>query len=95
MNKNLLKCSKCGKKLIERKSNGFFHFRFGSYYSEYIEKGKSVKRPVIDNNGDVLPVVDMMIHGSIKIKCFKKDCRHDNLFTFLPNESDFSNTNQK
>ncbi len=29
------------------------------------------------------PVVDMLIHGSIKITCIKKSCRHVNILNFL------------
>jgi hypothetical protein len=32
------------------------------------------------------PVVDMEIHGSIKITCIKKSCRHLNVFDFFPNK---------
>ena len=89
MSKHLLKCSKCGKKLIERQPNGLFHFQFGSYYKDK-KKEDGTREPALNENGDIVPVVDIMIHGSIKIKCFKQGCQHINTFTFLPNDlSDF------
>ncbi len=32
---------------------------------------------------DNKPVVDMIIHGSVKITCIKKSCRHINVLNFL------------
>lgn len=37
----------------------------------------------IDNQS----VVDMEIHGSVKMVCIKKSCRHTNVFDFFPNKS--------
>jgi len=31
-------------------------------------------------------VVEMEIHGSIRMKCIKKTCRHPNIFDFFPNK---------
>ena len=31
-----------------------------------------------------IPVVDMEIHGSVKMVCIKKSCRHPNVFDFFP-----------
>ena len=31
-----------------------------------------------------IPVVDMEIHGSIKMICLRKSCRHTNTFDFFP-----------
>lgn len=31
-----------------------------------------------------LPVVDMEIHGSIKMSCLKRTCDHINLLTYFP-----------
>lgn len=53
-------CSLCGKRLIERMPNGLLRFRFG----EKFEKGETV-----------YPVVDIKIHGSIRMQCFRSDCR--------------------
>ncbi len=32
------------------------------------------------------PVIDMIIHGSVKIICIRKTCRHPNVFDFFPNK---------
>lgn len=60
-------CEKCGKKLIERKSNGLWRFVFGK------RRNSS-------------SVVDMEIHGSIKLKCLRASCQHINTLTFFPNQ---------
>lgn len=31
------------------------------------------------------PVVEIEIHGSVRIRCLKKSCRHLNVFDFFPN----------
>ena len=36
---------------------------------------------------DWIPVI-MYIHGSIKMRCFRKDCGHWNVLNFLPNIND-------
>lgn len=33
------------------------------------------------------PVVDIEVHGSVKIVCLRKSCRHVNVFDFFPNKS--------
>ena len=65
-------CEKCGKRLLRRKPNGMFSFKFG-------------KRK--DDSG--LPVVDMEIFGSIRVKCWGshgngKRCDHENILNLLP-----------
>jgi len=30
------------------------------------------------------PVVDLRIHGSVKITCLRKSCRHENVLDFFP-----------
>ncbi len=65
----MIKCEKCNKILIKRLDNGLFHFIFG--------KGARG-----DPNKE--PPVELLIHGSIRIKCLNKLCGHDNLLTFLP-----------
>lgn len=66
-------CEKCGKRLLRRKPNGVFSFKFG-------------KRK--DESG--LPVVDMEIVGSIRVKCWgnisdgKGKCDHVNIINFFP-----------
>ncbi len=58
-------CENCGKKLLKRKPNGIFVFRFGRD----------------SNNGNV---VDIEIFGSVKIKCFRENCKHENIINFFP-----------
>lgn len=67
-------CTICGKKLIERMPNGLLRFRFG-------------EKTVGDEN--VYPVVDIKVHGSIQMQCFRFDCRvknpdHWNTINFFP-----------
>ena len=78
-------CEKCGKKLIERKENGLWHFVFGKY------------RDAEGNTTGRAPV-EMFIFGSVKIKCLKRGCDHFNVLNFFPfnfigsdeNQLDFS-----
>ncbi len=58
-------CEKCGKKLLKRKPNGIFIFKFG----------KST------NHGNV---IDLEIFGSVKMVCFRENCRHENIINFFP-----------
>lgn len=64
-------CEKCGKKLIERKENGVWHFSYGKQKDE---DGKITGRAP----------VEMYIYGSIKIRCLYKDCDHWNVLNFFP-----------
>ena len=66
-----LSCEACGKKLIEREPNGLFHFVFGK------------KR---DKDGILLDFspVDILIHGSIKMRCLSRQCGHLNIFNYFP-----------
>lgn len=73
-NRSYFRCSICGKLLMERQSNGLWHFLFG-------------RRP--DEQDVVQFPVDMLIHGSIKMKCLRRSCRtkspdHWNVLNFFP-----------
>lgn len=78
MNQKLfLRCSLCGKTLVERLPNSLFRFKFGR---------------VFEGSSDV--IVDMKIHGSIKMRCIRRSCRkenseHWNVFNFFPTKDDF------
>jgi hypothetical protein len=61
-------CERCGKKLIERKRNGMWHFIFG--------------KPA-DNGSNFIPV-DMYIQGNIKMKCLRRSCGHWQVLNFFP-----------
>jgi len=77
MEKHYIKCEKCQKRLIERKPNGIWRFKFG------------FQRAI---DGDVIsfdPVINMHIYGSIKMRCFRKDCRHWNILNHVPFREDF------
>lgn len=66
--KNFVTCEKCGKKLIERKKNGIWHFIFG----------KSV-----DNGANFVPV-EMFIQGNIKMRCLRRSCNHWQTLNYFP-----------
>ena len=69
----LLHCKKCGKRIIGRRQNGLFHFLFG--------KKK-------EKDGSMRPYcpVEMMIHGSVKIRCLARECGEWNVFNIFPSE---------
>lgn len=62
-------CPVCGKRVIERKKNGLFHFIFG--------------KPSKTDKGFV--PVEMFIQGNIKIKCLRRTCGHWFTLNYLPN----------
>ena len=39
-----------------------------------------------DGTGD--SPVDMTIHGSIKMRCIRRSCRHENILNYFPNKTD-------
>jgi len=61
-------CKKCGKKLIERKKNGVWHFVFG--------------KPKGDGN-NFIPV-EMYIQGNVKIKCLRRSCGTWQVLNYFP-----------
>jgi hypothetical protein len=67
--KNFVTCAKCGKKLIERKKNGIWHFIFG--------------KP--GGNGNMFIPVEMYIQGNVKIKCLRRTCGHWQTLNYFPN----------
>ena len=62
---NFIVCEKCGKKLLQRKPNGIFVFRFGRSSSQE-------------------SFVEMEIFGSIRMKCFRRNCGHVNIINYFP-----------
>ena len=62
-------CSKCGKRLIERKKNGVFYFLFG--------------KPA--NGSDNFIPVEIYVQGNIKIKCIRRTCGHWQNLSYFPN----------
>ena len=80
---SLFKCEQCQRPLIERLENGIWRFKFGKKKKFKTGNGEEQKwNPVL-----------MYIHGSVKIRCFRKDCGHWNVFEFFP--TDGNTTTQK
>jgi len=75
--KSFYRCSKCGKKLIERKQNGIWRFLFG-------------KNP---DRSNIVPVCMEIYGSvkmkCIRRSCREKYPDHWNEFNFLPNGEDF------
>jgi hypothetical protein len=69
MSIHFVPCEACGKRLIERTSNGIWKFKFG-------RRGKK---------GSQQPVVNMEIYGSLRLTCFRSSCGHVNVLNFMPN----------
>jgi hypothetical protein len=83
--KTFYKCDKCNKKLIERLPNGLWKFAFGRQRIEFDESGEALPF----DKDQYEPAVMMLIRGSIKIKCLKRECGHYNILPFFPNSTDF------
>jgi len=70
----LYKCEQCKRPLIERLPNGIWRFKFGKKKIFKSDNGESQKwNPVL-----------MYVFGSVKIRCFRKDCGYWNVFNFFP-----------
>ena len=78
MRKNFYKCEKCGKKIIERLPNGLWKFAFGR---QRVEDDQPCECPE--------PVVEMLVKGSIRMKCLRRECGHYTILPFYPNTDDF------
>ena len=65
-NEHWVCCENCGKKLIKRKENGIFVFKFGR------TKDKQEC------------LVEIEVFGNIKIKCFRDECRYENILNLFP-----------
>jgi len=66
-------CEKCKRPLLERLSNGLWRFKFGRK-----NKRDAENKEITDW------AVDMYIHGSVRIRCFRNGCLHWNIFNFFP-----------
>jgi len=71
MNSIWICCEKCGKKLLKRRPNGLFIFKFG--------------RDTRD--GQEANIVEMEIHGNLRMKCLRKSCKATNTINFFPGDS--------
>lgn len=65
-------CERCGKKLIAREPNGLFHFVFG-------------KRKKEDGSLGEFSPVEILVHGSLKMRCLARGCGHWNILNYFPN----------
>jgi len=63
-----ISCPDCGKRLIERKNNGLWHFIFG--------------KP--GGNGNTFIPVEMFIQGNLKIKCLRRSCGKWLVLNYFP-----------
>jgi len=68
--KNFIKCEKCGKNLIVQVGNGEYHLRFGRI------KDRDGRVIMESNSNQPKPSLELIIHGSVSIRCFAKDCDH-------------------
>ena len=68
LKQNFIACKSCGKRLIERKRNGVWHFLFG--------------KP--DKDGTNFVPVEMFIQGNVKIKCLRRTCGTWNTLLYFP-----------
>lgn len=66
-----VKCEHCGKRMMQRKYNGLFYFRFG--------------RMNVTDSDIKDPMIEMEVIGSIRIRCWHRECRKWNVFNFFPN----------
>ena len=81
----MMRCERCGKPLVERLPNGLWRFKFGKPAikdeNECAVYDEKTGKPLLRNCAT--PVM-MYIHGSIRMRCFRKKCMHWNTFDFLP-----------
>lgn len=83
MKKNFYRCERCGKKIIERLPSGLWKFAFGRQRVEIDEEGAPLPDQVPE------PVVEMLIKGSVKMKCIRRECGHYTILPYFPNFKDF------
>lgn len=72
--KMFIHCTKCDKRIIERLQNGLFRFIFGG--------GGRNK----DGDNYRSPPVEIIIQGSIKMRCTRRTCREWNVLNYFPPE---------
>ena len=89
VNGKFIKCVACGKPVLERLPNGLWRFRFGKP-----RMTDDADRPLMEEGRPVFqkvqtPVI-IYIHGSLRIKCFRKKCNHWNELNYFPIQEDFA-----
>ena len=94
MSGRFVKCAGCGKPIVERLPNGLWRFKFGkprvtdiNGHPE-IQKGKAVFQ-------NVQSPVFIYLHGSLRIKCFRRQCNHWNEFNYFPIDESFASVVRK
>lgn len=70
--KEFMRCEMCGGKLIAKTPSGLYHFAFGRMLDE--------NQVPLTGMGDderlhPIPAVELKIHGVIRMKCFRVECR--------------------
>lgn len=84
--KNFILCEKCGKKLIVRMQNGLWEFHFGRGLSpDEIVSLRATQDVVVSDDELRGPPVEILIHGSLKMRCLNRLCRHWNTLHYFPN----------
>ncbi len=79
--KTKIRCGKCGKHIIVKRADGTWHFIYGK--STYDLAHKTGHSPV-----------EMVIFGSLKMKCLDRKCRtnnpdHWNVLNYFPEINEF------
>ena len=67
-------CKHCGKRLIQRQSNGVWKFCYG-------------RNPKFSSSP--FPPVEIYIFGSLKMRCISSKCGEMNTFNFFPGKEAF------
>jgi len=78
----VVNCQKCGLPLIQRLPNGLWKFKWGIAKQFNSDTGKVSVDP------EAWAPIEMLIKGSIRMKCFRKKCAHWNDLFFMPNPKD-------
>ena len=87
-------CRECGKPIMERLPNGLWRFKFGKPRMTD-DSGRTVVKdgkPVFHN---VQTPVIIYVHGSLRIKCFRKYCNGWNEFNYFPIDEPFDSLVKK
>lgn len=77
-------CEGCKEPLIQRLSNGLWKFKWG-------------RQQKFNEDNELIyewTPIELYVHGTIRIKCFRKDCAHWNDLTFLPNVNEIETIEQ-
>ena len=89
MKKMFRYCEKCKRPLIERLPNGLWVFVYG-------KRPENIAGTLDD---EIAPIV-IKIQGSVKMKCFRKECRfkhpnHWNIFHYFPDGALFHHLHEE